>query len=122
MIQSQTVLGVIDNSGVKKIICIKVLGGSKRRYAYVGDIIVCSACEVTSTSKIAKGEIVKAVIARTAKSINRKDGSYVKFDNNSAILIGKNQEPIGTRVFGSIVQELKEKKFSKIVSLASEIL
>jgi len=122
MIQVQTILNVADNSGVKKVMCIKVLGGSKRRYAYVTDIIVCSVKEVISTSKISKGAIVKAVIVRTSKETRRKDGSYIRFDDNSVVLISKNKEPIGTRVFGAIVRELREKKFMKIVSLAPEIL
>lgn len=122
MIQVQTILNVADNTGVKKIICIKVLGGSKRRYAYIGDKIVCSVKEIIPTSKIKKGTIVKAVIIRTAKEHGRKDGSYIRFDDNSVVLIGKNNDPIGTRVFGSVARELREKKFIKIVSLAHEIL
>lgn len=122
MIQTQTKLNVADNSGVKKVVCIKVLGGSKRRYASVGDIIVCNVKEVIPTSKIAKGSVVRAVVVRTAKEIRRKNGIYIRFDDNSVVLIGKNNEPVGTRIFGSIVRELREKKFIKIVSLASEIL
>jgi large subunit ribosomal protein L14 len=122
MIQVQTVLNVADNSGVKKVMCIKVLGGSKRRYAYVADIIVCSVKEIIPTSKIAKGSVVKGVVVRTAKEIRRKDGIYIRFSENSVVLIGKNNEPLGTRVFGSVVKELREKKFNKIVSLAPEIL
>lgn len=122
MIQVQTILNVADNTGVKKIMCIKVLGGSKRRYAYIGDKIICSVKEVIPTSKIKKGTIVKAVIIRTAKEFSRKDGSYIRFDDNSVVLIGKNNDPIGTRVFGVVARELREKKFIKIVSLAHEIL
>jgi large subunit ribosomal protein L14 len=122
MIQVQTILKVADNTGVKKVMCIKVLGGSKRRYARVADIIVCSIKEIIPTSKMNKGAIVRAVVVRTAKETRRKDGSYIRFDDNSVVLIGKNNEPIGTRVFGSIVRELREKKFMKIISLAHEIL
>jgi large subunit ribosomal protein L14 len=122
MIQIQTMLNVADNTGVKKVMCIKVLGGSKRRYAYVADIIVCSVKEIIPTSKITKGSIVRAVIVRTVKETRRKDGSYIRFSENSVVLIGKNNEPLGTRVFGSIVKELREKKFMKIISLAHEIL
>jgi len=122
MIQVQTILKVADNSGVKKVMCIKVLGGSKRRYAYVGDIIVCSVKEIIPTSKISKGSVVKGVVVRTSKEIRRKDGCCLRFDENSIVLIGKNKEPLGTRIFGSVVKELKDKKFTKIVSLATEIL
>jgi len=122
MIQVQTILHVADNSGVKKVMCIKVLGGSKRRYAYVGDIIVCSVKEIIPTSKIAKGSVVKGIIVRTAKEIRRKNGCSIRFDKNSIVLIGKNKEPLGTRVFGTIVKELRDRKFAKIVSLAPEIL
>ena len=122
MIQGHTVLYVADNSGVKKVMCIKVLGGSKRRYASVGDIIVCSAREVLPTSKISKGSVVRAVVVRTAKEIGRSDGSFIRFDDNSVVLIDKNNDPVGTRVFGSVVRELRDKKFMKIISLASEIL
>ena len=122
MIQVQTILNVADNTGVKKVMCIKVLGGSRRRYAYVSDVIVCSIKEIIPTSKMTKGAIVRAVVVRTVKETRRKDGSYIRFDDNSVVLIGKNNEPIGSRVFGSIVRELREKKFLKIVSLAHEIL
>jgi large subunit ribosomal protein L14 len=122
MIQPQSILSVADNSGVKKVICIKVLGGSKRRYASVGDVIVCSVREAIPISKVKKGTVVKAVIVRVAKEFRRLDGTYIRFSDNSVVLIGKNQEPLGTRVFGSIVKELKQKKFIKIISLASEII
>jgi len=122
MIQTQTILNVADNSGVKKVMCIKVLGGSKRRYAFVGDIIVCSVKEIIPTSKIVKGTVVKAVVVRTKKEIRRKDGSYIRFDDNSVVLLNKNNDLVGTRVFGSVVKELREKKFMKIISLAPEIL
>lgn len=122
MIQVQTILNVADNTGVKKVICIKVLGGSKKRYAYIGDKIICSVREIIPTSKIKKGTVVKAVVVRVKKETGRKDGSYIRFDDNSVVLIGKNNDPIGTRVFGLIARELREKKFMKIVSLAQEIL
>jgi len=122
MIQVQTILNVSDNTGVKKVICIKVLGGSKRRYAFIGDKVICSVREIIPTSKIKKGTVVKAVIIRTKKETSRKDGSYIRFGDNSVVLIGKNNEPIGTRVFGLVSRELREKKFMKIVSLAQEIL
>lgn len=122
MIQGQTILNVADNSGVKKVVCIKVLGGSKRRYASVCDIIVCSVKEVISTSKILKGTVVKAVVVRTSKEIRRPDGSYIRFDDNSVVLIGKNNDPIGTRVFGTVARELRDRKFLKIASLAPETL
>lgn len=122
MIQVQTILNVADNSGVKKVMCIKVPGGSKRRYASVSDVIICSVKEVIAASKIQKGSVVRAVIVRTAKEVRRKDGSYIRFDDNSVVLISKNNEPLGTRVFGAVVRELRDKKFIKIVSLAPEIL
>jgi large subunit ribosomal protein L14 len=122
MIQTQTILNVADNSGVKKVMCIKVLGGSKRRYAFVGDIIVCSVKEIIPTSKIVKGTVIKAVVVRTKKETRRKDGSYIRFDDNSVVLLNKNNDLVGTRVFGSVVKELREKKFMKIISLAPEIL
>jgi large subunit ribosomal protein L14 len=122
MIQVQTILKVADNTGVKKVACIKVLGGSKRRYAYIGDKIVCSVKEVIPTSKITKGTVVKGIVVRTSKETRRDDGSYIRFDDNSIVLIGKNNEPIGTRVFGTVAKELREKNYMKIVSLAPEIL
>jgi len=122
MIQTQTILNVADNSGVKKVLCIKVLGGSKKRYAYIGDIVICSVKETIATSKITKGAIVKAVVVRTRKETRRKDGSYIRFDDNSVVLIEKNNEPIASRVFGIITRELRNKNFIKIVTLASEII
>jgi large subunit ribosomal protein L14 len=122
MIQMQSVLNVADNSGAKKLYCIKVLGGSKRRFAGVGDIIVVSVRESIPNSKVKKGDVQKAVIVRTAKEIGRSDGSYIKFDENAAVLIDKNMEPIGTRIFGPVARELRAKKFMKIVSLAPEVL
>ncbi|PIE17854.1 MAG: 50S ribosomal protein L14 [Proteobacteria bacterium] len=122
MIQTQTVLDVADNSGAKKLMCIKVLGGSKRKYASVGDIIVVSVKEAMPGSKVRKGEVMKAVVVRTAKEIPRRDGSYIRFDNNSAVLIDNNKEPIGSRIFGPVARELRARKFMKIISLAPEVL
>ena len=122
MIQNQSILDVADNSGAKKILCIKVLGGSKRRYASVGDIVVCSVKEAAPNSKIKKGTVVKAVVVRTAKEIGRPDGSYIRFDNNGAVLVNKDKEPVGTRIFGPVARELRAKNFMKIVSLAPEVL
>jgi large subunit ribosomal protein L14 len=122
MIQTQTFLDVADNSGAKKLMCIKVLGGSKRKYASVGDIIVVSVKEAIPGSKVAKGKVMKAVVVRTAKEIPRPDGSYIRFDTNSAVLINDDKEPIGTRIFGPVARELRAKKFMKIISLAPEVL
>jgi large subunit ribosomal protein L14 len=122
MIQSESMLNVADNSGAKKVMCIKVLGGSGRRYARVGDIIVATVKEAMPTSKVKKGEIVRAVVVRTAKEIGRADGTYVRFDDNSAVLINPQLEPLGNRVFGPVARELRAKKFMKIVSLAPEVL
>lgn len=122
MIQMQTALDVADNSGAKKVMCIKVLGGSKRRYASVGDIIVVSVKEALPNSKVKKGEVHKAVVVRTAKELGRNDGSYIRFDGNSAVLINAQGEPIGTRIFGPVARELRAKQFMKIVSLAPEVL
>jgi large subunit ribosomal protein L14 len=122
MIQVQTRLKVADNSGAKVLSCIKVLGGSKRRYASVGDIIVVSVKEAMPNSKVKKGDVVRAVIVRTAKGIRRSDGSYIKFDDNSAVLINQQREPVGTRIFGPVARELRTKNFMKIISLAPEVL
>ena len=122
MIQMQTVLDVADNSGAKKLMCIKVLGGSKRKYASVGDIIVVSVKEAIPGSKVKKGDVMKAVVVRTAKEIPRPDGSYIRFDHNSAVLINAQKEPIGTRIFGPVARELRARKFMKIISLAPEVL
>jgi large subunit ribosomal protein L14 len=122
MIQMQTVLNVADNSGAKKVACIKVLGGSKRRYASVGDIIVVSIKEAIPNSKVKKGDVMKAVVVRTAKEVRRPDGSYLKFDDNSAVLITNQLEPVGTRIFGPVARELRAKQFMKIISLAPEVL
>ena len=122
MIQMQTRLVVADNSGAKKIQCIKVIGGSKKRYARIGEIIVASVKEANVGGAAKKGEIVKAVIVRTKKEIRRVDGSYIRFDDNAAVIINNQNEPIGTRIFGPVAKELKEKKFMKIISLAPEVL
>jgi large subunit ribosomal protein L14 len=122
MIQMQTVLDVADNSGAKKVMCIKVLGGSKRKYASIGDVIVVSVKEAIPNAKVKKGEVTRAVIVRTAKEIVRPDGSYIRFDDNSAVLLNKDNEPIGTRIFGPVARELRAKKFMKIISLAPEVL
>ena len=122
MIQMQTMLRVADNTGAKKIMCIKVLGGSKRRYASIGDIIVASVKESVPNSRIKKGEIVRAVVVRTTKEIGRNDGSYIKFDENAAVLIDAKKEPLGTRIFGPVARELRFRQFIKIISLAPEVI
>lgn len=122
MIQMTSVLDVADNSGAKKVFCIKVLGGSKREYAGVGDIIVVSIREALANAKVKKGDVAKAVIVRTTRELRRADGSYIKFDGNSAVLITKENEPIGTRIFGPVARELRPKGFMKIISLAPEVL
>ncbi|HEY7558142.1 MAG TPA: 50S ribosomal protein L14 [Candidatus Binatia bacterium] len=122
MIQMRTVLDVADNSGARKVQCIKVLGGSKRKYASIGDIIVVSVKEAIPNAKVKKGEVMKAVVVRTAKEIGRSDGSYIRFDNNSAVLIDNQKEPVGTRIFGPVARELRAKRFMKIISLAPEVL
>ncbi len=122
MIQAQTILEVADNSGAKKLFCIKVLGGSKRRYAGIGDVIVCSVREAIPNGKVKKGDVVKAVVVRTAYPTSRQDGSYIRFDENSAVLVSKESDPIGTRIFGPVARELRAKNFMKIVSLAPEVL
>ncbi|MBT4259646.1 MAG: 50S ribosomal protein L14 [Nitrospina sp.] len=122
MIQLRTVLDVADNSGAKKIQCIKVLGGSGRRYARIGDIIVVAVREADPRSQVKKGEVRKAVVVRTRKEIRRPNGTYIKFDVNSAVLINDNREPLGTRIFGPVARELRAKKFMRILSLAPEVL
>ena len=122
MIQSQSVLQVADNSGDRRVACIKVLGGSKRRYASIGDIIVVSVKEALPNSRVKKKQLHKAVIVRTRKQIARRDGSYIRFDDNSVVLVDNNREPIGTRIFGPVARELRAKRFMKIVSLAPEVL
>ena len=122
MIQTETILEVADTSGAKKVACIKILGGSKRRYASVGDIIMVSIKDAMPHSKVKKGDVLEAVIVRTAKEVRRPDGTYIKFDTNAAVLLTKQGEPIGTRIFGPVARELRGKSFMKIVSLAPEVL
>jgi len=122
VIQMYTRLNVADNSGAKEVGCIKVLGGSKKRYAYIGDIIIVSVKEAIPEAKVKKGEVQKAVIVRTKKEFRREDGSYIRFDDNSAVLINDQKEPIGTRIFGPVARELRAQKFMKIISLAPEVL
>ena len=122
MIQMQTNLDVADNSGARRVQCIKVLGGSKRKYATVGDVIVVSIKEAIPRGRVKKGDVHQAVIVRTAKEIRRSDGSSIRFDRNAAVLINKQLEPIGTRIFGPVVRELRARKFTKIMSLAPEVL
>ena len=122
MIQTQSTMSVADNSGAKKLMCIKVLGGSKRKYASVGDVIVVSVREASPNSRVKKGSVRRAVVVRTRKEIRRPDGSYIKFDVNSAVLINDANEPVGTRVFGPVARELRGAGFMKIVSLAREVL
>jgi large subunit ribosomal protein L14 len=122
MIQMQSRLDVADNSGARKLQCIKVLGGSKRKYAGIGDVIVCSVKEASPNGKVKKGDVVQAVIVRTRKSVVRNDGSYIRFDENAAVLLNKQGEPIGNRVFGPVARELRAKSFMRIVSLAPEVL
>jgi len=122
MIQQQTSLAVADNSGAKRIQCIKVLGGSKRKYATLGDVIVVSVKEAMPRAKVKKGDVMHAVIVRTVKEVRRNDGSYIKFDENAAVLVTNEKEPIGTRIFGPVARELRARQFMKIVSLAPEVL
>jgi large subunit ribosomal protein L14 len=122
MIQMQSMLDVADNSGARSLCCIKVLGGSKRKYAGIGDVIICSVKEALPNSRVKKGDVVRAVIVRTAKEVARPDGSYIRFDNNSAVVINAAGEPVGTRIFGPVARELRARKFMKIVSLAPEVL
>lgn len=122
MIQQQTVLDIADNSGAKKIMCIRVLGGSRRRFGRIGDIIVASVKEANSNGSVKKGDVVKAVIVRTRKEIRRADGSYIKFDDNAAVIIDANKSPKGTRIFGPVARELRAKDFMRIVSLAPEVI
>jgi len=122
MIQTQTILNIADNSGAKKAMCIKVLGGSKRKYGSVGDIIVVAIKSATPNGKVKKGTVEKAVIVRTAKEIRRKDGSYIRFQDNAAVILDAKLEPKGTRIFGPVARELRDFEFMKIVSLAPEVL
>ncbi|PIP02086.1 MAG: 50S ribosomal protein L14 [Zetaproteobacteria bacterium CG12_big_fil_rev_8_21_14_0_65_54_13] len=122
MIQNETVLQVADNSGARRVKCIKVLGGSKRRYASVGDVIVVAVKEAVPNGKVKKGEVQRAVVVRTAKEFRRPDGSSIRFDENAAVLLSKQNEPMGTRIFGPVTRELRAKGYMKIVSLAPEVL
>ena len=122
MIQSERVLKIADNSGAKRVLCIKVLGGSKRRYASVGDVIVVTVKEAMPNSKVKKGDVMRAVIVRTVKEIRRPEDTYVKFDDNSAVLLSASGEPVGTRIFGPVARELRAKGYMKIISLAPEVL
>ncbi len=122
MIQQQTMLVISDNSGARKAMCIKVLGGTRRRYATVGDIVVVAVKDALPNGTIKKGEVAKAVIVRTKKEVRRPDGSYIRFDQNAAVIVDDNKEPKGTRIFGPVARELREKEFMKIVSLAPEVL
>ncbi|RLA36347.1 MAG: 50S ribosomal protein L14 [Gammaproteobacteria bacterium] len=122
MIQMQTTLGVADNSGAKKVMCIKVLGGSRRRYAAIGDIIKVSVKEAIPRGKVKKGEVYDAVVVRTRKGVRRPDGSLIRFDGNAAVLLNNQLQPIGTRIFGPVTRELRGEKFMKIISLAPEVL
>lgn len=122
MIQMQTNLEVADNSGARRVMCIKVLGGSKRKYATVGDIIVVSVKEAIPRGRVKKGDVMKAVVVRTAQSLRRPDGSMIKFDGNAAVMVDNKSEPVGTRIFGPVPRELRAKKHMKIISLAPEVL
>jgi len=122
MIQAQTILNVADNSGAKRLMCFKVLGGTRRRYARIGDIVVASVKESTPEGTVKKGDVVKVVIVRTKKEIRREDGSYIKFDKNAGVIIDAQKNPIGTRIFGPVARELRDKNFTKIISLAPEVI
>jgi large subunit ribosomal protein L14 len=122
MIQVQTQMTVADNSGAKKVSCIRVLGGTRRRYARVGDIVIVAVKEALPHSKVKKGDVMRAVVVRTVKETRRPDGSYIRFDDNSAVLINPQGDPIGTRIFGPVARELRAKRFMKIISLAPEVL
>lgn len=122
MIQVQTRLNVADNTGAKELMCIRIMGGSKRKFAHVGDIIVASVKNATPDGVVKKGDVVKAVVVRTTKGMPRPDGSYIKFDENAAVIIGDDKNPRGTRIFGPVARELREKDFMKIISLAPEVL
>jgi large subunit ribosomal protein L14 len=122
MIQTETVLEVADNSGARKVACIRVLGGSRRRYASVGDLIVVSVKDAIPNARVKKGEVRRAVVVRTARAISRSDGSYIRFDDNAAVILDNQKEPIGTRIFGPVARELRARKFMKIISLAPEVL
>jgi large subunit ribosomal protein L14 len=122
MIQAQTILSVADNSGARRVMCFRVLGGTRRRYARVGDIVICAVKDALPGAQVKKGDVVKAVVVRTKKEIRRRDGSYIRFDENAAVLINDQKEPRGTRIFGPVARELRERQFMRIVSLAPEVL
>ena len=122
MIQEYSILNVADNTGAKRIMCFRVLGGTRRRYASIGDLIVCSVKDAVPNGQVKKGQIVRAVFVRTKKPVRRKYGSYIKFDDNAAVIIDEQKEPTGTRIFGPVARELREKQYMKIISLASEVL
>ncbi len=122
MIQTESVLQVADNSGARSVACIRVLGGSRRRYASIGDVIVVSVKDANPNARVKKGEVRRAVVVRTSKGIGRPDGSYIRFDDNAAVLIDAQREPIGTRIFGPVARELRARRFMKIISLAPEVL
>lgn len=122
MIQEYTILNVADNTGAKRIMCFRILGGTRRKFASIGDVIVCSVKDSTPNGQVKKGDIVRAVVVRTKKSVRRKDGSYIKFDDNAAVIIDAQKEPQGTRIFGPVARELREKQYMKIISLASEVI
>ena len=122
MIQMQTMLDVADNTGVKQVQCIKVLGGSKRNYAFLGDVVVCAVKKAIPTSDIKSGSVVKGVLVRTKHAVRREDGSYVRFDHNAVVLLDNDNNPRGTRIFGAVARELRQKKFMKIISLAPEVV
>jgi large subunit ribosomal protein L14 len=122
MIQQETVLQVADNSGARRVACIRVLGGSRRRYASIGDVIIVSVKDAIANGRVKKGEVRKAVVVRTKKQVLRSDGSYIRFDDNAAVLIDNTREPVGTRIFGPVARELRAQKFMKIISLAPEVL
>ena len=122
MIQQESILRIVDNTGAKSALCIRVLGGSKRRYARVGDVIVVTVKVAIPNASVKKGDVAKAVVVRTSKEMRRRDGSYIRFDDNAAVLINPNGEPLGTRIFGPVGRELRERKYMKIVSLAPEVL
>ena len=122
MIQQETVLEVADNSGARKVACIRVLGGTRRRYATIGDVIVVAVKDAIPNARVKKGEVRRAVVVRTAKAIGRRDGSYIRFDDNAAVLIDTQKEPVGTRIFGPVARELRAMRFMKIISLAPEVL
>ena len=122
MIQTQTILEIADNSGARKVMCIKVLGGSKRRYARVGDIIKVAIKEAIPTGRVKKGQVAEAVVVRTKKNIKREDGSSIRFDDNAAVLVNTQKQPIGTRIFGPVSRELRSKDFMRIISLAPEVI